>query len=149
MLLQRELPSFFLGCAYPGLSQVPVLSGNPDYGASLLVQDLAAKGHTCIAGIFQMDDLRGHQHCQGFLNAMENPGALGFPDRNLGWFTTEDLDDFRQNRDIRFLQKFLEKLTADCTAIVCEMTLSPGCCGQEKSFSLSSSAPFGFKHSPP
>ena len=66
-----------------------------------------------------MDDLRGHQHCQGFLNAMENQGLL-VPDRNLGWFTTEDLDDFRQNRDIRFLQKFLEKLTADCTAIVCE-----------------------------
>lgn len=54
MLLQKGTAVFFLGCAYPGLSQVPVLSGNPDYGASLLVQDLAAKGHTCIAGIFQM-----------------------------------------------------------------------------------------------
>ena len=50
MLLQKGTAVFFLGCAYPGLSQFPVLSGNPDYGASLLVQDLAAKGHTCIAG---------------------------------------------------------------------------------------------------
>ena len=139
MLLQKGTAVFFLGCAYPGLSQVPVLSGNPDYGASLLVQDLAAKGHTCIAGIFQIDDLRGHQHCQGFLNAMENQGLL-VPDRNLGWFTTEDLDDFRQNRDIRFLQKFLEKLTADCTAIVCEDDFIAWLLWEK--LSLSSSAPF-------
>ena len=139
MLLQKGTAVFFLGCAYPGLSQVPVLSGNPDYGASLLVQDLAAKGHTCIAGIFQMDDLRGHQHCQGFLNAMENQGLL-VPDRNLGWFTTEDLDDFRQNRDIRFLQKFLEKLTADCTAIVWEDDFIAWLLWEK--LSLSSSAPF-------
>lgn len=139
MLLQKGTAVLFLGCAYPGLSQVPVLSGNLDYGASLLVQDLISKGHTHIAGIFQMDGLQGHRCCQGFLNAMENQGH-SVPDRNLGWFTTEDLDGFRRNRDIRFLQKFLEKLTVDCTAIVCQDDFIAWLLWEK--LSLSSSTPF-------
>lgn len=118
-LLQKGTSILFLGCAYPELPQIPVLYENNLYGAGLLVQSLVEKGHTSIAGIFQMDDLRGHGRYQGFLDAMQNQG-LTVPDRNICWYTTQELDDFRQNRDISFLKKFLERATPDCTAFVCE-----------------------------
>lgn len=88
-------------------------------GAGLLVQSLVEKGHSSIAGIFQMDDQRGHERYQGFLDAMQNQG-LTVPDRNICWYTTQELDDFRQSRDISFLKKFLERITPDYTAFICE-----------------------------
>ena len=118
-LIQRGTSILFLGCAYPQLSQIPVIYEDNLYGASLLVQSLVEKGHSSIAGIFQMDDQRGHERYQGFLDAMQNQG-LTVPDRNICWYTTQELDDFRQSRDISFLKKFLERITPDYTAFICE-----------------------------
>ena len=53
------------------------------------------------------------------ITAMQNQG-LTVPDRNICWYTTQELDDFRQSRDISFLKKFLERITPDCTAFICE-----------------------------
>ena len=66
-----------------------------------------------------MDDQRGLERYQGFLDAMQNQG-LTVPDRNICWYTTQELDDFRQSRDISFLKKFLERITPDYTAFICE-----------------------------
>lgn len=118
-LIQRGTFILFLGCAYPQLSQIPVIYEDNLYGAGLLVQSLVEKGHSSIAGIFQMDDQRGLERYQGFLDAMQNQG-LTVPDRNICWYTTQELDDFRQSRDISFLKKFLERITHDCTAFICE-----------------------------
>lgn len=118
-LIQKGTSILFLGCAYPQLSQIPVIHEDNLYGAGLLVQSLVEKGHSSIAGIFQMDDQRGHERYQGFLDAMQNQG-LTVPDRNICWYTTQELDDFRQSRDISFLKKFLERITPDCTAFICE-----------------------------
>jgi len=118
-LIQRGTFILFLGCAYPQLSQIPVIYEDNLYGAGLLVQSLVEKGHSSIAGIFQMDDQRGHERYQGFLDAMQNQG-LTVPDRNICWYTTQELDDFRQSRDISFLKKFLERITPDYTAFICE-----------------------------
>ena len=118
-LIQRGTSILFLGCAYPQLSQIPVIYEDNLYGASLLVQSLVEKGHSSIAGIFQMDDQRGHERYQGFLDAMQNQG-LTVPDRNICWYTIQELDDFRQSRDISFLKKFLERITPDYTAFICE-----------------------------
>lgn len=118
-LIQRGTSILFLGCAYPQLSQIPVIYEDNLYGASLLVQSLVEKGHSSIAGIFQMDDQRGLERYQGFLDAMQNQG-LTVPDRNICWYTTQELDDFRQSRDISFLKKFLERITPDYTAFICE-----------------------------
>ena len=118
-LIQRGTSILFLGCAYPQLSQIPVIYEDNLYGAGLLVQSLVEKGHSSIAGIFQMDDQRGHERYQGFLDAMQNQG-LTVPDRNICWYTTQELDDFRQSRDISFLKKFLERITPDYTAFICE-----------------------------
>ena len=118
-LIQKGTSILFLGCAYPQLSQIPVIYEDNLYGAGLLVQSLVEKGHSSIAGIFQMDDQRGHERYQGFLDAMQNQG-LTVPDRNICWYTTQELDDFRQSRDISFLKKFLERITPDCTAFICE-----------------------------
>ena len=118
-LIQRGTSILFLGCAYPQLSQIPVIYEDNLYGAGLLVQSLVEKGHSSIAGIFQMDDQRGLERYQGFLDAMQNQG-LTVPDRNICWYTTQELDDFRQSRDISFLKKFLERITPDCTAFICE-----------------------------
>ena len=118
-LIQRGTSILFLGCAYPQLSQIPVIYEDNLYGAGLLVQSLVEKGHSSIAGIFQMDDQRGHERYQGFLDAMQNQG-LTVPDRNICWYTTQELDDFRQSQDISFLKKFLERITPDYTAFICE-----------------------------
>ena len=118
-LIQKGTSILFLGCAYPQLSQIPVIYEDNLYGAGLLVQSLVEKGHSSIAGIFQMDDQRGHERYQGFLDAMQNQG-LTVPDRNICWYTTQELDDFRQSRDISFLKKFLERITPDYTAFICE-----------------------------
>ena len=118
-LIQKGTSILFLGCAYPQLSQIPVIYEDNLYGAGLLVQSLVEKGHSSIAGIFQMDDQRGHERYQGFLDAMQNQ-RLTVPDRNICWYTTQELDDFRQSRDISFLKKFLERITPDCTAFICE-----------------------------
>ena len=118
-LIQKGTSILFLGCAYPQLSQIPVIYEDNLYGAGLLVQSLVEKGHSSIAGIFQMDDQRGHERYQGFLDAMQNQG-LTVPDRNICWYTSQELDDFRQSRDISFLKKFLERITPDCTAFICE-----------------------------
>ena len=118
-LIQRGTFILFLGCAYPQLSQIPVIYEDNLYGAGLLVQSLVEKGHSSIAGIFQMDDQRGLERYQGFLDAMQNQG-LTVPDRNICWYTTQELDDFRQSRDISFLKKLLERITPDCTAFICE-----------------------------
>ena len=118
-LIQRGISILFLGCAYPQLSQIPVIYEDNLYGAGLLVQSLVEKGHSSIAGIFQMDDQRGHERYQGFLDAMQNQG-LTVPDRNICWYTTQELNDFRQRRDISFLKKFLERITPDYTAFICE-----------------------------
>ena len=118
-LIQKGTSILFLGCAYPQLSQIPVIYEDNLYGAGLLVQSLVEKGHSSIAGIFQMDDQRGLERYQGFLDAMQNQG-LTVPDRNICWYTTQELDDFRQSRDISFLKKFLVRITPDCTAFICE-----------------------------
>ena len=118
-LIQRGTFILFLGCAYPQLSQIPVIYEDNLYGAGLLVQSLVEKGHSSIAGIFQMDDQRGLERYQGFLDTMQNQG-LTVPDRNICWYTTQELDDFRQSRDISFLKKFLERITPDYTAFICE-----------------------------
>lgn len=118
-LIQRGTSILFLGCAYPQLSQIPVIYEDNLYGAGLLVQSLVEKGHSSIAGIFQMDDQRGLERYQGFLDAMQNQG-LTVPDRNICWYTTQELDDFRQSQDISFLKKFLERITPYCTAFICE-----------------------------
>ena len=118
-LIQRGTSILFLGCAYPQLSQIPVIYEDNLYGAGLLVQSLVEKDHSSIAGIFQMDDQRGLERYQGFLDAMQNQG-LTVPDRNICWYTTQELDDFRQSRDISFLKKFLERITPDYTAFICE-----------------------------
>ena len=118
-LIQRGTSILFLGCAYPQLSQIPVIYEDNLYGAGLLVQSLVEKGHSSIAGIFQMDDQRGLERYQGFLDAMQNQG-LTVPDRNICWYTIQELDDFRQSRDISFLKKFLERITPDYTAFICE-----------------------------
>lgn len=118
-LIQRGTSILFLECAYPQLSQIPVIYEDNLYGAGLLVQSLVEKGHSSIAGIFQMDDQRGLERYQGFLDAMQNQG-LTVPDRNICWYTTQELDDFRQSQDISFLKKLLERITPDCTAFICE-----------------------------
>ena len=98
-------------------------------GAGLLVQSLVEKGHSSIAGIFQMDDQRGLERYQGFLDAMQNQG-LTVPDRNICWYTTQELDDFRQSQDISFLKKFLERITPTALRLFVRMTLLHGCYGK-------------------
>ena len=118
-LIQQGTAILFLNCAYPALSQIPVLEEDNIYGAGLLVQALLERGHTSIAGIFQMDDIRGLKRCQGFLDAMQNHGLL-IPDKNICWFTSLDIEKFRQEQNLTFLKHLLTQVNPDCTAFICQ-----------------------------
>ena len=119
-LIQRGTSILFLGCAYPQLSHDSSIYEDNLYGAVLLVQKSCGKKATLLSPVIsRLDDQRGLERYQGFLDAMQNQG-LTVPDSNICWYTTQELDDFRQSQDISFLKKFLERITPDCTAFICE-----------------------------
>lgn len=78
MLLQKGTAVFFLGCAYPGLSQVPVLSGNPDYGAACWYRIWLPKAIPALRHFPDGWTCRGHQHWPGLSERHGKSGALGF-----------------------------------------------------------------------
>ena len=149
-LLQKGSSILFLGCTYPELPQIPVLYEDNAQGARLMVQRLIEQGHTSIAGIFQIDDQRGHKRFQGFLDSMQNQG-LNVPDKNICWYTVRELDEFRQNRDISFLKKFLKRITPNCTAYICEDDFIAWLLWEELHLSqkTQTEAQAGLRHNPP
>lgn len=112
----RGIPIIFFHGGYRDLEgSVSILDDNYN-GGRLLVEHLASKGHTRIAGLFKNDDLQGHQRYAGFIDSLRDLN-LPMDDQKIFWYSTE-------NRDILNAQSSLWEnqiipILRGCTAVVC------------------------------
>ncbi len=116
LLRQRGIPLVFFHGNYADLeNSIHVLDDNYK-GGRQLVEYLASKGHTQIAGIFKYDDIQGHQRYAGYMDALRDLG-LPMNDRKVFWFNTEFNDVFDSRSEIwtHTISPYLH----GCTAVVC------------------------------
>ncbi len=115
-LQARNIPLVFFHGDYRELEgAVSVLDDNFQ-GGYQLVEYLAGKGHTQIAGIFKNDDIQGQQRYAGFMAALRDL-RLPMNDRHIYWYTTlqQELTD-PQNA---VWSRAVEPALRGCTAVVC------------------------------
>ncbi len=113
-LLERKVPLVFMNGSYARLSQaLSVLDDNAG-GGRMLVEYLAGKGHTRIAGIFKSDDIQGHGRYSGYAEALRD---LGIPmeDSSVLWYSTEDRNEIMAEP----LSPKILRVLQNCTAVVC------------------------------
>lgn len=112
----RGIPIVFFHGGYRDLEgAVSILDDNYS-GGHQLVEYLAGKGHSKIAGIFKNDDVQGHQRYAGFIDALRDLD-LPMDDQKIFWYSTE-------NKDITNIQSSLwdtqiAPILRGCTAVVC------------------------------
>ena len=113
---QKGIPLVFFHGNYSELENtVSVLDDNYN-GGRMLVEYLAFKGHTQIAGIFKYDDLQGHQRYAGYIDALRDLG-LPMEDRKVFWYNTEFKEVFDAKSEI--WEHIISPFLHGCTAVVC------------------------------
>lgn len=113
---QKGIPLVFFHGNYNDLDHcISVLDDNYS-GGRMLVEYLASKGHTHIAGIFKYDDIQGHQRYAGYIDALRDLG-LPIEDRKVFWYNTEFKEALNAKSEIwsHTISPFLH----GCTAVVC------------------------------
>ena len=112
----RKIPLVFFHGGYRDLEgSISVLDDNYN-GGRQLVEYLAGRGHTRIAGLFKNDDLQGHQRYAGFIDALRDLN-LPMDDQKIFWYSTENKDIMKADSS---LWDFLITTTLrGCTAVVC------------------------------
>lgn len=99
-LISKNCEIVFLYNRYPELSDCLFVKDDNFSGSSLLVQHLAAQGHTKIGGIFKSDDMQGPERYQGFLETLRDL-KLPLFDSQVCWYDSRDLkktDSHRRHR---------------------------------------------------
>lgn len=117
-LIKKGCEILFLYNHYPELSDCLFVKDDNYSGSALLVEHLAAQGHTRIGGIFKFDDLQGPERCQGFLETLRDLG-LPFSDSQVCWYGSQELNKLKKWRDTSFLNEMVQEFLSSCTAIVC------------------------------
>ncbi len=117
-LIKKGCQLVFLFNYYPALSDCVFIKDNNYYGSSLLVQHLAAQGHTAIGGIFKADDLQGIERYQGYIETMRNL-ELPISDYQICWYGSHELDKLIRSKDTHFLKNMVEESLSYCTAVIC------------------------------
>lgn len=112
----RRIPLVFFHGGYRDLEGSISIMDDNYHGGRQLVEYLASKGHSRIAGLFKNDDLQGHQRYAGFIDAQRDLN-LPMDDQKIFWYSTE-------NRDIMNAQSPLwdnqiVPILRGCTAVVC------------------------------
>ena len=112
----KNTPLVFFNGYYPELITEPkckvVTVVTDDYGgARELTNELIARGHRSIGGIFKSDDLQGIRRFSGYIDALTQ-ADLRVDDDYVLWFSTES------KRSVE-LQLDVTRFTAECTAIIC------------------------------
>lgn len=115
-LMTRNIPLVFFHGGYPELENAVSVTDDNYHGGYQLVEYLAGKGHTHIAGIFKNDDIQGHQRYAGFIDALRDLN-LPLDDQRIYWYSTE-------TRDITNIHSTLWKnqvvpILKGCSAVVC------------------------------
>ncbi len=112
----RGIPFVFFHGGYRDLEgSVSIMDDNYN-GGRLLVEHLAAKGHSRIAGLFKNDDVQGHQRYAGFIDALRDLN-LTMDDQKIFWYSTE-------NKEVHIAQSALwdtqiTPVLQGCSAVVC------------------------------
>ena len=115
-LQAKNVPLVFFHGTYRDLEgAVSVLDDNYN-GGHQLVEYLADKGHTRIAGIFKSDDIQGHQRYAGFMDALLDK-KLPLDDQRIFWYSTENTDI--SNPQSAYWREIVAPTLEGCTAVVC------------------------------
>ena len=115
-LMARKIPLVFFHGEYRDLDgSVSIMDDNYN-GGRQLVEYLAERGHTRIAGLFKNDDLQGHQRYAGFIDAQRD---LNIPmdDQKIFWYSTENKEVLDPESPL-WDSQILPALRG-CTAVVC------------------------------
>lgn len=108
----------FLHSRYDALADEVCVKDDNYYGGYVLANHLAELGHTCIAGLFKIDDRQGPERYLGAACCLRD---LGFPfsDSHVGWFQSRDVDALEKKQDTRFLAAYIREQLPGCTAVIC------------------------------
>lgn len=117
-LIKKGCEIVFLYNHYPELSDCLFVKDDNFSGSALLVEHLAAQGHTRIGGIFKFDDLQGPERCQGFLESLRDL-RLPVSDSQVCWYGSRELDRMTRWKDTSFLNEMVQESLSSCTAVVC------------------------------
>lgn len=115
-LMARKVPLVFFHGIYRDLDGCISVTDDNYRGGRLLVEYLASKGHTHIAGLFKNDDMQGHQRYAGFVDALRDLN-LPIEDNHIGWYSTENRM-LVGNQAVGMDSIVLPTLKG-CTAVVC------------------------------
>jgi len=108
----------FLHSRYGTLPDEVCIKDDNYYGGYLLANHLAQLGHTCIAGLFRLDDRQGHERYLGAACCLRDLG-LPFSDSNVGWFQSPDVEALEKRQDTRFLAAYIKEHLSGCSAVIC------------------------------
>ena len=113
---EKNIPLVFFHGNYSEMDNTVAVLDDNYRGGYMLVEYLAAKGHTQIAGIFKYDDIQGHQRYAGYIDALRD-FDLSMSDRKVFWYNTEfkDLLDSKNPIWPQTISSFIQ----GCTALVC------------------------------
>ncbi len=115
-LIARGIPLVFFHGGYEEL-EGPISVTDDNYrGGYQLVEYLAGKGHTRIAGIFKNDDIQGRQRYAGFIDALRDLN-LPLDDQKIYWYSTECWDI--TNIGSTLWKNQVVPILKGCTAVVC------------------------------
>ncbi|WP_458397008.1 GntR family transcriptional regulator [Anaerotignum sp.] len=106
-------PALLIHAKLPTVS-IPALTMGDEKGAFKLTEYLLAQGHTDIAIFCKLDEQTGSHRYLGFAKAYQQKN-IPIPDRNIFWFSSEDLADvFNEPMKPNILQAL-----SRCSAFIC------------------------------
>ena len=118
-LMEKGVSVLFVGGNYPAFTSSVYVKDDNYYGGYLLTQHLAQQGHTHIAGIFLIDDIRGLERYGGYVAALRDFG-IPVADELVAWYTTALLEALETRSDTGFLTAFLRRTKGMCSAVICQ-----------------------------
>lgn len=118
-LMAKGIAILFAGEIYPGLENCICIKDDNYYGGYLLAKHLIELGHTRIAGIFQIDGLRGLERYLGFASAMRD-FSLPLPEELIVWYTAATLEALESKSDTGFLTDLLRRNKGMFSAAICQ-----------------------------
>lgn len=118
-LAAQGVSILFLGGNYPALTSAIYIKDDNYYGGYLLARHLAQQGHTHIAGIFCIDDIRGIDRYGGYVAALRDFG-IPAADELVSWYTSAMLEALETRSDTGFLTDFLRRNKDMYSAVICQ-----------------------------
>lgn len=114
---KENIPLVFFHGGYDELKYAVCVTDDNFTGGYQLTRYLISKGHTCIGGIFNSDDMQGRHRYQGYVTALHDAG-LPVPDDKLLWFSTEDRYSIVDCHDLSLLNSYVKNRLSGCSALV-------------------------------